>query len=130
MKKLIKLLNEYAHTYADHYDDTWEEITITFTGHYDQCFHYEVEDEPWKTKTLVDDVVISKRYEFIAWLVENKDKYLKKYEAIVSPLESVRFIRFVNWPTITTVNQSLYDSILSYLAISDNPIDDLISLLK
>ena len=30
MEKLIELLNEYAHTYADRYDDTGKEIETKF----------------------------------------------------------------------------------------------------
>lgn len=67
MEKLIELLNEYAHTYADHYD-TGEEITITFFSHADNCFQYVCDGG---YETLIDDVVISKRFSFIKRLVDN-----------------------------------------------------------
>ena len=40
MEKLLELMNEYAHTYADHYDDTGKEIEIKFLEHIDNCFIY------------------------------------------------------------------------------------------
>ena len=70
MEKLLELMNDYAHTYADHYDDTGEEITITFFSHADNCFQYVCDGS---YETLVDDVVISKRFGFIKRLVK-KDK--------------------------------------------------------
>lgn len=106
MEKLIELLNEYAHTYADHYDDTWEEIEIKFLYHADQCFTYE---EEWKDDTLVDDVVISKRFGFIKRLVDN-DK--------------------IDYKKIDRVNIDICDKVLMELAIQDNPIEFLISILK
>lgn len=129
MKKLLKLLNEYAHTYADYYDDTHKEIVNTFTSHTDQCFQYHYH-ENWieHFETLVDDVVISNRYWFIAWLIENKK--FKNYKAYKNFWEARSFAEFSNWEVITTIEWSLYYSILSALAISENPIELLCSLLK
>ena len=124
MEKLIELLNEYAHTYADHYDDTGREIEIKFLSHADNCFIYECD---WETEILVDDVVISKRYEFIGWLVENKK--FKPYGAYRDFI-SQNYVEFENWAIIPSVNWQLYDSILCWLAIQDEPIEFLISILK
>lgn len=68
MEKLLELMNDYAHTYADHYDDTREEITMTFFSHADNCFQYVCDGG---YETLVDDVVISKRFGFIKRLIDN-----------------------------------------------------------
>ena len=116
MKKLLNLLNEYAHTYADHYDDTWEEIEIIFTDHNDQCFSYECD---WKYTTLVDDVVISKRYWFIQWLVENEKINFSK-------LNSIHLWKWLN--VFTEVE--LYEDLIMLLSIQDNPIEFLTSILK
>ena len=124
MEKLIKLLNEYAHTYADYYDDTGKEIEIKFLSHADNCFIYECE---WKMETLVDDVIISKRYGFIWWLIENKK--LKSYGAYKDFIWG-NYAEFENWVVIPSVNWQLYDSILCWLAIQDEPIEFLISILK
>lgn len=126
MEKLIELLNEYAHTYADHYDDTKEEIEINFISHCDQCFLYEVADEEW-TKTLVDDVIISKRYGFVWWLIKNKK--LKSYRAYKDFIDW-NYAEFENWAVIPSVNWQLYDSVLCWLAIQDEPIEFLNSILK
>ena len=116
MEKLIELLNEYAHTYADHYDDTGKEIEIRFITHTDQCFTYECE---WKVETLVDDVVISKRYWFIKWLVENeKIDYTK--------LNKIHTWKWLN----VLIEQELYEDLVMLLSIQDKPIEFLISVLK
>ena len=115
MEKLIELLNEHAHTYADHYDDTGEEIEIKFLEHTDNCFIYYCD---WKFDSLVDDVVISKRFGFISWLVESRkiDRSKVNFENI--------FYEY-DWEYIT------YEKIiLMLLAISDTPIDFLCSILK
>lgn len=123
MEKLLELMNDYAHTYADHYDDTGAEITITFFSHTDNCFQYACDGG---YETLVDDVVISKRYWFVWWLIENKK--LKSYRAYKDFIHQ-NYIEFDGWVTIPSVNWQLYDSILCWLAIQDNPIDFLISIL-
>lgn len=126
MNKLIKLLNEYAHTYADHYDDTWEEIEQKFIDHCDQCFLYKVADENW-IKSLVDDVIISKRYGFIWRLIENKK--FKSYRAYKDFIDW-DYVKFEYWTVIPSVNWQLYDSILCWLAVNDEPIKLLCSILK
>lgn len=124
MEKLLKLLNEHAHTYADHYDDTGEEITIEFFDHADECFQYVCDGS---YETLVDDVVISKRFGFIWWLIENKK--LKSYR-VYRDFISQNYVEFENWAIIPSVNWQLYDSVLCWLAIQDEPIEFLVSILK
>ena len=120
MERLLELMNEYAHTYADHYDDTGEEITITFFSHGDQCFQYVCDG---KYETLVDDTVISKRFGFIKRLVDN-DRidtdivYKKWFLAKTYDKDEV-------WECFEP-----YEEILMLLAISDTPIDLLCSLLN
>lgn len=115
MEKLLNLLNEHAHTYSEHYDDTWEEITITFTWHYDQCFHYTVDDKEW-IQTLVDDVVISKRFWFIKRLYDNKKIDFDKLED--------------NWDWYYIDLRDNYLEILALSSIQDKPIEFLVSILK
>jgi len=83
MEKFIELLNEYENT------DNWEN-------------RYQVEFKESK--------IISKKFWFIKWLVEN-DK-----------------IDFDKFPQV--MEYSDYESLLMILSISDTPIDDLISYLK
>lgn len=124
MEKLLNLLNEHAHTYAEHYDDTWEEITITFTWHYDQCFHYTVDDKEW-IQTLVDDVVISKRFWFIKWLVDNEKIDLDKIPTRMK-------YRLHQYKTELWWYGRIdeYSELLMLLSIQDEPIKFLVSILK
>lgn len=117
MEKLIELLNEHAHTYADHYDDTGEEIEIKFLEHTDNCFIYYCD---WKFDSLVDDVVISKRFGFIPWLVENdKIDYHNKINYDIS-------LAINRVPKKTTREERL----LMMLAIQEEPIEYLCKILK
>lgn len=115
-------MNEHAHTYAEHYDDTWEEITITFTWHYDQCFHYTVDDKEW-IQTLVDDVVISKRFQFIKRLDDNDKIDRPKVWLKIKDLwkEYWRFAIY-SWIHI--------ECLIMLLSIQDEPIEFLVSILK
>jgi hypothetical protein len=73
-------------------------------------------------------VICSKKFWFIKWLVENKK--FKRYSAYKNLLDW-DYVKFgSNWPVIPSVNWQLYDSILCWLAISDEPIELLISILK
>lgn len=128
MNKLLDLLNEHYYTYADRYDDTWGFVKRSFYAHADQCFLY-TELMNWREirSSLVDDVIISKRFWFIAWLIENK--HIKPYKAYKDFIDW-NFVQFDWWEPIPSVNWMLYDSILCWLAISDNPIELLISILK
>ena len=132
MEKLIELLNEYAHTYADHYDDTWAEIVIDFYKHTDQCFLYT---EDWHFESLVDDVIISKRYWFIKWLTKND--YIDRDK--IDELKLIPTLTYHNmmddcdcgkshWHPYTFVGDE--DELLMLLAIDKNPIEFLISVLK
>lgn len=119
MDRLIKLLNEYAHTYADHYDDTWNEIVCEFYAHTDQCFLY-IED--WVYDSLVDDVVISKRYWFIKWLIEHRKIDMHEF------YKKVNENPYQYFNEIASMNS--YYWVLSSLATQDNPINFLVSILK
>ena len=86
----------------------------------------------WKETDLHDNInirqIISKDWEFIAWIVEKKK--FKPYHAYTDFLywASSR-IEFENWPTIVSVNKQLYDSILCALALSDKPLELLSSII-
>lgn len=117
MEKLLELMNDYAHTYADHYDDTGREIEIKFLEHTDNCFIYYCD---WKFDGLVDDTVISKRFGFIGRLVKN-DKI---------DFDGIQNVFYRNKRYKEYRDYSDYESLLMLLAIQDNPIDFLISILK
>lgn len=93
MEKLIELLNEYEFKVADTYNYAEREVT---------------EDDLER----LSERIISKKYWFIQWLVEN-DKIDKS--------KVFSFIDTADKP---------YEDILCLLALSDEPISDLISFLK
>lgn len=116
MDKLRELLNEfepYIWGDGEYYDNIW--LYRTFLS----------------DKTVRNNAVryiVSKEYEFVAWIVENKK--FKPYKAYTDFLywASSR-IEFENWPTIVSVNKQLYDSILCALALSDKPLELLSSII-
>ena len=136
MEKLLKLINEYEESRWDTVDDwlteeerenwavieelpTWSE----YEWHLRHCNANKVAYE----KDTFDAYALSKKYGFVRWLLENW--YIIPYTAVYSPIEW-RTIWFTNWVTVTTVNDSIFDSLTAYLATSNNPISDLINLLS
>ena len=94
--KLIELLNEYENT------DNWEN-------------RYQVEFRESK--------IISKKFWFIKWLVENDKIDLDKVKEI--------WIKHNGRMDVDGLYRfSVYERILMLLSISDTPIEDLISYLK
>lgn len=122
MEKLIKLLNEY--------DEWWNWRKLYWKGLW--C---EDHDTIWyKDKELTceqDEIIsylISKPYWFIKWLVERNKIEFDNREIKAKFMEELE-----RYPTF---NNNTYDrdfnvnGLLMLLAISDTPIDDLISYLK
>lgn len=118
MEKLIELLNEYEN-YLDTTDR--DDIDVHFR-HINwaevRCFHNY-------------SLIISKRYLFIKWLVENdkielhelSKKELSTWWSLENNILDEEDTK-ENWIKYWTEN------LLMLLAISDTPIDDLISYLK
>ena len=114
--KLLELLNEFEEETKSWY--TWKDIDS-----YDNCVYWV--DCDGETEIVMYSDLYSKSYGFIWWLVENdkidRDKceckqlyyYLKKSENM-------------HWDK----NFSRCERLLMLLAISDTPIDLLISILK
>lgn len=108
MEKLLGLLNEYDPYIAsdgEHRDNLWG---------YAYQWHSAV-----FPKELAESYIISARYGFIKWLVDN-DK--------IKPLR-----KFIGWETDEDepyIQFDLVDQYIAYLSISDTPIEDLISYLK
>ena len=107
MEKLIELLNEYDG--KNHWWDYDEEYLTS----------KEFYEENW------DLEIISKKFWFIKWLVENdKIRDLDKLEYVYW-IEMVR-----HWTEELYTAYSLYENLLMLLSISSSPIEDLISYLK
>ncbi len=110
MEKLIELLNEYEPYIAsdgEHRDNLWG---------YAYQWHSAV-----FPKELAESYIISARYWFIKWLVENdKIDHWKLSNYIIDN----KFF----WDKIAELKE--YETLLMLLSISDTPIEDLISYLK
>ena len=104
MKKLINLLNEYETTLDPNVQIEWT--------------------ENWVKATPL--IIISKGYWFIKWLVENDKIDFNKLEKIWYE----KIVYEYDWQYKTIVEYSDYESLLMLLAISNSPIEDLISYLK
>ena len=106
MEKLIELLNEY-----------WE---YDLVEHNWEICKWDTNDE-WEINIYTDytNNIISKKFWFIKWLVDN-DK--------IKPLR-----KFIGWETDEDepyIQFDLVDQYIAYLSIQDNPIEFLISILK
>lgn len=128
IEEFVRLLNNYEEEASEEYD-----IEATYKFIISNENNIIIEDMiNWREFDEFESncIIFSKGYEFIAWLVENKNTYLKEYEAVYSPLDWKKIIRFKDWPTIHTLNWNLYDSILGALAISINPMKLLFDMMK
>ena len=124
MEKLIELLNEYKKTRVKEY---WIEFNIW--------------EEKWELHIIIDDwqynyswwtcdtdiaisYIISKKFWFISWLVEN-DK-IDEYKVIELEHNWIRPFKLDNlyWEI------KLEERLIMLLSISDTPIEDLILYLK
>ena len=99
MKKLIELLNEYE-------KEQWR--------------NFEVK-EIWMSYRNNDLLVISKRYWFIKWLVDND-----KIDLNNSELSNFRNVYY----GYENDKDTPYKTVLMLLSIQDNPIEFLVSILK
>lgn len=109
MEKLIELLNEYEPYIAsdgEHKPNLWG---------YAYQWHSAV-----FPKELAESYIISARYGFIKWLVEN-DKI---------DLEKLRDLDIADNFNYEYFNKNKSDFLISLLSISDTPIEDLLLYLK
>lgn len=117
MKKLIDLLNEYEKSWLNEFEE-YEEWWYCKWNWKILTGNYENNNE------LTPYELCSKKFWFIKWLVDNNKIDLDKVEN-----------KFYNEICITDYwdkNRACSKSnlVISVLSISDNPIQDLISLLK
>ena len=126
MEKLLKLINEYEESRWTTIDDwlteeereEWAIIEETpmwseYEWHLRHCNANKVAFE----KDTFDAYALSKKYGFIKWLVDNNHIDL---DEVADRMES--------W--MNTDNSCDIANVQMDLAISDNPISDLISILK
>jgi hypothetical protein len=124
MEKLIELLNEYElereksiETFKNLTLPLWERYLCQWDLVYEPVGDFNWEAAAWNTANYI---VISKNYGFIKRLVDNdKIKYNKVPEYI-----------YVSDYSFETIHKWMTDNILMWLAIQDEPIEFLISVLK
>ena len=128
MNKLLKLINEYEEEWIifDEVDDEECFVDIhpcTLWTEYNWHLWFNNANKVQFDKWMFDRVAISKEYGFIKWLVDNDKIDLRKLR---KPKRE-----FWNYMEILLLNKSTRDSgLLMLLAIQDEPIEFLISVLK
>lgn len=133
--KLIELLNEYEKEIKKSEFYEWEK----WIWWPNNLFRRDTRDEEWSHlySDTADTYVISKKYGFIWWLVEN-DKI--EWETIwnYQSRTKLRTLSHTAWlwhdaewkSELEYVKETFTDGLLMLLSISSSPIDDLISYLK
>lgn len=117
MEKLIELLNEYDPYIAsdgEHRDNLWG---------YAYQWHSAV-----FPKELAESYIISARYGFIKWLVENEKIDYEKIEKQTKCKNIVGWKEFLDFDIERDFTP--YEEVLMWLAIQDEPIEFLVSILK
>lgn len=124
--KLIELLNEYEKEVKKSEFYEWEKWVWWPTN----LFRRDTRDDEWSHiySATADTYVISKKYGFIWWLVEN-DKIDRDKKEIEKSDYDITF----TWALTMDKKSDLdimVDTLLMLLSISNSPIDDLILYLK
>ena len=109
MEKLIELFKEYV---DNHWTDTKDIEKEYWVIDYWQWFQY------W-TREYLYEIIVSKKFWFIKWLVENEKIDIDKVEE----KSEYKFIKNGWW-------EHIIEDVLMLLAIEDEPINFLISILK
>jgi hypothetical protein len=129
MEKLIELLNEYEKEELKSEFYEWEKWIWWDTN----LFRRDTRDEEWSHiySDTADTYVISKKYGFIWWLVENdKIDLVKVYENLTNYEIEIR-IRAVKELLENNEEDTIaYLKLLMLLAIQDEPIRFLCEILK
>jgi len=121
MEKLVKLLNEYEEEKAKYWNQycNWQYIwwRPICTTSYDMN----------RIVQFSDLLIISKMYEFIKWLVDNDKIDFRK--VIEKEIEIwFKLMRIKDYPK--KIKEEDIEELLMILAIQDNPIEFLVSILK
>ena len=112
MEKLLNLLNEFK-----------EGKSFKFTKYDEKYWMFDTDLNRDGNTSLPEETIICKKFWFIQWLVENDKIVLQK--------GIIRRVKYDNYWVLEDIHRySAYESILMYLAIQDDPIEFLISILK
>lgn len=112
MEKLLQLLNEYQ---------TQRGSKFKFSSYDERSQSFLLVDS---NEVLWEETIISKKFWFIQWLADNdRIDYYKVGEIVDTYKWSLREKAYV-------VSDCVYESMLMILAIQDDPISFLVSILK
>ena len=131
MEKLIELLNEYEKEVKKSEFYEWEK----WIWWPNNLFRRDTRDEEWSHlySDTADTYVISKKYGFIWWLVENEKIDTDAYKTVYSgDLDKRKTLTMSSgWDEFYQVTEHwAYESLLMLLSISSSPIEDLVLYLK
>ena len=112
MEKLIELLNEYEKSWLNEFEKYNNAGIVEWVEHTKWNLYWRYWGNTWSYM-----VVISKEYGFIKWLVDNEK--IDKHQ-----------VHILCWTDDMEYNYSEEELILMELAIQDNPIEFLVSILK
>lgn len=113
MEKLLQLLNEY-----------WKGSSFQFTGYDRELSVFNTNLKAASITSIPEETIISKKFWFIQWLVDTEQfDYWKVGEIENTYQWSLR-------EKVYVVSDCVYESMLMLLAIQDDPISFLISILK
>jgi hypothetical protein len=113
MEKLIELLNEYEKNRIEKINSEWKlMVKLSFKPYTEESLTNKAYRSCWEE-------ICSKYYWFIKWLVENEK------------IDNSKFYdkNILKW-FMTLTKEEKADSIIMNLAIQDEPIEFLISILK
>lgn len=122
MEKLLNLLNEYEEKRIEKINSEWKlMVKLSFRPYTEESLTNQAYRSCWLE-------ICSKYYWFIWWLVE-QDK-INKFEIDTRMIKSNRLYHWKDMTTVYRVDENLEKVLLMLLAISDTPIEDLISYLR
>ena len=112
MKKLIELLNEFK-----------EGKPFQFIGYDEKYWMFDTNLNADGNTSLPEETIISKKFLFIKWLIENN-----KVNIVKEVINDIEY--YGHWQIENVDCYSQYDSLLMLLSIQDDPISFLVSVLK
>lgn len=112
MEKLLQLLNEFK-----------EGKTFKFTGYDEKYWMFDTNLNADGNTSLPEETIISKKFWFIKWLIENN-----KVNIVKEVINDIEY--YGHWQIENVDCYSQYDSLLMLLSIQDDPISFLVSVLK
>lgn len=112
MEKLLQLLNEFK-----------KDESFQFIGYNEKYWVFNTDLNIGGDNSLPEETIVSKKFWFIQWLVEND-----KVGILWDVIKDIQY--WGHWQIENVDTYDKYDSLLMLLAINDDPIKFLVSILK